>query len=68
MYIKKTKNRSFTNKYGTIVQFMVTFFMRFEGKQIKKVDEANKTIASFSILIRVLIVLLVSYVHMETST
>ena len=47
---------------------MVTFFMRFEGKQIKKADEANKTIASFSILIRVLIVLLVSYVHMETST
>ena len=48
---------------------MVTFFMRFEGKQIKKTDEANKTtIASFSILVRVLIVLLVSYVRMETST
>ena len=42
--------------------------MKFEGKQIKKVDGANKTtIAFFFVLARALIVLLLSYVHMKTS-
>ena len=43
--------------------------MRFEGKQIKKAEEASKTtIACFSILARVLIILLVCYVYMKTRT
>ena len=48
------------NKYWIILHFLVTFFMRFEGK-LKKAYEANKTtIASFSFLVRALIVLLVT--------
>ena len=48
---------------------MATFFLRFEEKQIKKADEANKiTILSFSILVRTIIVLLFSCVHIKTST
>ena len=50
-----TYYRSFTYKYWTILHFLVTFFIRFEEKQIKKADEANKsTILSFSILARTL--------------
>ena len=60
---------SFINKYGTILHFLVTFFIRFEEIKIKKVDEANKTtILLFSILGRTLIILLVRCVHVKTST
>ena len=42
--------------------------MKFEEKQIKKADEANKiTILSFFIPVQTLIVLLVSCVHIKTT-
>ena len=54
---------------GPFYIFLVTFFIRFEEKQIKKADEANKTtILSFSILVQTLTVLLVSWAHIKTST
>ena len=47
----------------------MTFFIRFEEKQIKKADEANKTtILSFPILVQTLIVVSVSCIHIKTST
>ena len=61
--------KSLTYNFWTILHFLVTFFIRLEEKQIKKADEANKTkILSFSILAQTLIVLLVSCVHIKTST
>ena len=52
-----------------LLHLLVTFFMRFEEKQIEKADEANETtFFSFSILVRTLIVLLVSCAHITTST
>ena len=52
-----------------LLYFLVTFFMRFEEKQIEKADEANETtFLSFSILVRTLIVLLVNCAHRTTST
>ena len=60
--------RSFLYKHWTILHFLVTFFIRFEEKQIKKADEANKTIIlSFSILVQTLVVS-VNWIHIKTST
>ena len=54
---------------GPFYNFLLTFFIGFEEKQIKSTDEANKTtILSFSILVQTLVVLLVSCVHIKSIT
>ena len=68
---KFTYYRSFTYKYWTILHLLVIFFIRFEEKQInkkKQMKQIRQQHYLFSILVPTLIVLLVSCVHVKTST